>query len=95
MLTVSGDPIVARLHLVRGRVHHEVTKLAAEGSKTAHLPVDPVEALLPFDRVAGDKAAVLLREVLHNRSGLEQGDRLAYSGRERIKIGNIKYQYAI
>lgn len=75
-LTVARDAVVAGLQFVSRCVHHEVAKLAAERPEAAHLPVDPVEALLALRGVSRDEAAVLLREVLHDRGRLEQADRL-------------------
>jgi len=58
-----------------------VSRLAAHGALVRHLPVHPFEDLDPSSRVLGHQAAGLVREVLQDRAGLEDGDRLATADR--------------
>ena len=76
--TVASQAVVAGLHLVHRRIAEEVCELTIHRPHAAHLPEQPVEALLAQVGVLGDELVVLLGEVLQDRAGFEQIQRLAW-----------------
>lgn len=77
--TITGNAIVAGFQFVCWCIHHEMSKLATKGAESSHLPVDPVKAFLALGGIGGDKFAVFLSKVLHDRRRLEQTDRHSWS----------------